>query len=170
MSRDWDSLNTFADWSKVLHELLAQASQAVQSRDIDKKVAAQEELNQFIMHSPNTISGQLDDIASKAVHDIFIVTTEEAISKISGRTAELTKHTKTVIAVTAEAEKAAKSIKLETATKVINSATTVIRDLAELRNAVRDSTDEQALAAKIDKAVKSIQDLVPHVMAVSGDA
>lgn len=167
MSKDWDSLNTFADWSKALHELLSQASQAVQSGDINKKVAVQEELNQFIMHSPNRFSNQLDEIASKAVDDIFITTTQEAISRIAGRTAELSKHTKTVIAVVEEAERAAKSIRLETATKVINSATIVVRDLADLKNAVRGSADEQALATKIDRAVKSIQDLVPIVISIS---
>lgn len=63
----------------------------------------------------------------------------------------------------------AKSIRLETATKVIDSATTVIRDLAELKRAVRGTPDEQALSLKINRAIKSIQDLVPVVMTVSGD-
>jgi hypothetical protein len=169
MSIDWDSLNTFTDWSKTLHELLSQASQAIQSRDIDRKVGVQKELNQFIVHSPNDIARQLDDIASNAVTDIFNATFEDALSSIASRTSELTIHTKTVLAATKEAEKAAKSIRLETATKVIHSATEAVRDLASLRTAVSGTANEQALSTKIDRAVKSINDLVPLVMAVRGD-
>lgn len=168
MSRDWDSLNTFADWSGTLHELLDQASQALRTGDINQKVDVQETLNQFIMNSPNTIARQLDDIAGKAIHDIFITTVEEALSGIAGRKAELTMHIKTINAVTAEAEDTARSIRLEAAGQVIDSATTVVRNLGKLKTALSGTADEQALAAKIDKAVKSIQDLVPLVMAVSG--
>ena len=168
MSRDWDSLNTFSDWSKTLHELLAEATTAIQSGDVGKRVAVQEELNRFIMHSPNTVAGQLDEIAGNAINDIFRTAVDEALASIGSRTAELSKHIKTVNAVAAEAESAAKSMRLETATKVINCATEVIRNLNDLKAAVANTQDEAALASKIDNAVTAIQDLVPSVMAVKG--
>jgi len=121
MTREWDALNTFADWSGALHELLSQAAQVIQTGDIHQKVAVQDALNQFIMHSPNAIARQLDDIAGRAVHDIFITTVEAALANIASRTAELNMHVKTVNAVTAEAEADARSIRLEAAWRVIDS-------------------------------------------------
>jgi len=168
MSRNWDALDTFADWSGTLHELLAQATQAIQSGDIHRKVAVQDELNQFIMHSPNHIARQLDDIAGKAVHDIFIGVVGEALANIASRSAELSLHVKTVNAVTAEAQAAARSIRLEAANRVIDSATAAVRNLVALRDAVRNTTHEQVLATKIEKAVKALQDLVPSIMAAGG--
>lgn len=166
MSINWDSLSTFEDWAGVLHELLATATGSITSGDITERVEAQKKLNDFIIQSPNAIAGELDNIAKNAINDIFITAIDEALASISSRTADLAIHVKTVKAVTQEAENAAKSIKLESATKVIGAATKIIQDLNNLKNAISDSEDDQELAEKIDNAVKSIQDLVPSVMAV----
>ncbi|MCB1860051.1 MAG: hypothetical protein KDI63_17405 [Gammaproteobacteria bacterium] len=170
MNIDWDSLNTFEEWAAVLHQLLGSASESIQSGDIAKRVATQNALHNFIMHSPNLFSAELDEIARKTIADIFETALDEALNNIASRSAELAMHIKTVRAVTQQAESAVKSIRLERATKVIESATQVIRDLADLKLAISTSTGDQALHAKIDKTVKSIQDLVPSVMAVKPES
>ena len=76
---------------------------------------------------------RLDNLTGR-ITDIFNATFEDALSSISSRTSELTIHTKTVLAATKEAEKAAKSIRLETATKVIHSATEAVRGPGQPEN------------------------------------
>jgi hypothetical protein len=166
MSINWDSLNRFEDWASALHELLAAATDSIMSGDVAERVEAQKELNNFIIQSPNAVAGELDNIAKGAINDIFQTAVDEALASISSRTAALAMHVKTVRAVTLETEAAAKSIKLESATKAIGAATQIIRDLNSLKTVLSDSEDDQELAEKIDRAVKSIQDLVPSVMAV----
>ena len=166
MSINWDSLNTFEDWAGALHELLAIATDSIKSGDLAERVKAQRNLNDFIIQSPNAIAGELDNIAKNAINDIFLTAVDEALASISSRTAQLAMHVKTVKAVTLEAENAAKSIRLERATQVIGTATKIIQDLNELKSTISDTEDDQKLAEKIDKAVKSIQELVPFVMAV----
>lgn len=166
MSINWYSLITFDDWAAVLHQLLDKASESIQSGDVSKRVETQKELNSFIMQSPNAIAAELDEIAQKAINDIFQTAVDEALTGIASRTAELARHIKTVKAVTQETNATAKSIKLERATKVIESATQTIRDLNNLKVAISGSEDDRALAGKIDKVTKSIQDFVPAVMTV----
>lgn len=167
MSRDWDKLKTFSDWSQTLHEILGDAGSAIQSGNTSDRVAVQKELNTFIMNSPNTIAGQLDDIAKKAINDIFKTAVDEALSGIAGRSAELSTLIKTINSITVEAEKAARSIRLETANKFIISSTELIRNLKDLKDSVTGADDAQALEGKIDKALKAVQDLVPSVMAIN---
>lgn len=166
MSINWDSLNTFEDWASALHELLTTATDSIKSGDVTERVEAQKQLNDFIIQSPNAVAGELDNIAKNAINDIFQTAVDEALASIPSRTADLAMHVKTVKAVTLAAVTAAKSIKLESATKVIGTATQIIRDLNDLKTAISESEDDQELAKKIDKAVKAIQDLVPSVMAV----
>lgn len=166
MSRNWDALITFEDWAKVLHELLGEARKAIHSGNIEKRVAVQEELSAFIMTSPNTLAAELDEIARKAITDIFKTTVDEALASLANRTAELATHIKVVNAVTLEAEQAARSIRLENATKVISSATAILRDLHELRQALTATKEDTLLAGKIDKTVKALQELIPLVMTI----
>lgn len=166
MSIDWDSLNTFEDWANVLHELLTTATNSIKSGNVSERVEAQNLLNDFIIHSPNAVAGELDTIAKNSINDIFLTAVDEALASISSRSADLAIYVKTVKAVTSEAEVAAKSIKLERATKVIGTATQIIRDLNDLKITISESEEDQSLAEKIDKTVKSIQELVPSVMAV----
>ncbi|MGV1099793.1 hypothetical protein ACUUL3_10355 [Thiovibrio sp. JS02] len=166
MSINWDSLNTFADWAAALDRLLDKASESILSGEVATRVEAQKELNRFITRSPNAIAGELDEIAREAINDIFRTAMDEALAGIASRTAALARLSKTVKAVSEEANAGAKSIRLARATTVIESATRTIRDLHDLRAALSESEDDTILAGRIDKAVGSIQDLVPAVMAV----
>ncbi len=166
MSINWDSLSTFEDWAGTLHKLLATATDSIQSGDVTERVEAQKQLNDFIIQSPNAIAGELDNIAKNAINDIFKTALDEALAGISARTADLAMHVKTVKAVTSEAENRARSIRLESATRVIGTATQIIRDLNDLTTAISESEDEQELAGRIDNTLESIQALIPSVMAM----
>lgn len=163
---DWDELKEFEDWVKTLHVLLQEAARSLQSDNIEARVATQKLLSQFIKESPNAIAGELDDIAKKALSDIFLQTTEEALGNIAARSADLSLHAKTIAAITEKAEQDANSIGFKAATKVIVSTTQIIQDLGALRSAVKDDADATDIATKIDRAVKALNELVPLAMAV----
>lgn len=170
MSIDFDSLDTFDDWSGALKKLLDQAAASIRSGDIAERVEAQRQLDDFTLESPNAIAAELDDIARKAIDDIFSATSDEALKSIASRSAELARHTKIIGGIAKQAQNAAKSIRLESAVKAIGTATQMIRDLHELKNVLSSAPDDLLVSAAIDKAVKAVQQVVPAVMAVKPEA
>ena len=170
MKMDFDALNTFDDWAAALGQLLDAATASVRSGDIASRIDAQQQLNEFTLESPNAIAAELDDIARKAVDAIFSATAEEALKSIASRSAELTRHVKVIGGITEQAQKSAKSIRLENATKAIGGVTQTIRDLHELKTVMSASSEDKLLSDEIDKAIKAIQLLVPAVMAVKAQA
>ena len=93
---------------------------------------------------------------------------DEALSSLSSRTADLALHAKLVFDIASDAEASAASIRLDKARQVIDSATSAILSLSDLRQTLGEAADDQAVVGKIDKAVKVIQELVPLVMRVKG--
>ena len=166
MNIDWLSLRTFDDWAGVLQHLLGQARAALESSDANKRAQVQGLLLEFITKSPNSSAAVLDDIAKKAIRDIYNDAVDQALADISSRNAELALHIKSINAVTSDAQAAAGSIRYERATGVINSATSLVQQLNELKNVLSNDQADQALVTKIEKAVKSLQDVVPLAMNV----
>lgn len=136
MRIDWDSVNTFDEWANTLAQLLEAAADGIQSGDVQKRVAIQKALSEFIKQSPNVIASELDEIARKAISDIFHNAVDEALGNIASRSAELSRHTQVIQAVTKNAEADVKTIRLEKATSAINSASAIIRDLRDLKTAI----------------------------------
>lgn len=168
MNIDFDSLETFDDWAGALQQILDQARTAVQSGDVQRRVEVQDLLAEFIGKSPNRIAKGLDDIARKAMDDMLGQAIDEALSSLSSRTADLALHAKLVFDIASDAEASAASIRLDKARQVIDSATSAIVSLSDLRQTLGEAADDQAVVGKIDKAVKVIQELVPLVMRVKG--
>lgn len=164
MTIQWDSLSSFDDWSEALKKLLSDAAAAIKGQDIGMRVNVQRQLNDFIDESPNALASELDEIARRAIEDIFRATLEEALAGIAARSAELSRHVKIIDAVTTSAVKDSKSIRLETASKAVSSATAVVRQLGELRDALKGSPDEAKISTQIDKATQALQVLVPVLM------
>lgn len=168
MSIDFDSLETFDDWSGALQQLLGQARTALQSGVVQDRVDVQDLLADFIGKSPNRIANGLDDIARKAMDDMLNTALSEALASISSRTADLALHAKVITEIAISAEAKAASIRLDMAKQVIDSASGAIVTLNGLRQTLGAAADDQAVVGKIDKAVKVIQELVPLVMRVKG--
>lgn len=168
MNIDFDSLETFDDWAAALQQILDQARTAVQSVDVQRRVEVQDLLADFIGKSPNRIAKGLDDIARKTMDDMLAQAIDEALSSLASRTADLALHAKAISDIASNAEASAASIRLEKAKSVIDSATSAIVSLSDLRQTLGGAVEDQAVVGKIDKAVKVIQELVPLVMRVQG--
>lgn len=168
MRIDFDSLGTFDDWSGALQQILGHSRAALLSGNVQERVAIQDLLLEFIEKSPNRIAGELDDIARKAMDDMLGKAMDEALANIAGRTADLALHAKAISEMAAAAESKSASIRLDKARQVIDSTTSAIVSLNELRQTLGDAAEDQAVAGRIDKTVRAIQDLVPMVMKVKG--
>ncbi|HLF11628.1 MAG TPA: hypothetical protein VJA26_10460 [Gammaproteobacteria bacterium] len=89
MDVDWDSLTTLEEWAGVLRELLEAASASVQSGDAARRTAAQKDLIEFVMQSPNTIAIELDELARGAIDDILLPAPDQALANIARHMTEL---------------------------------------------------------------------------------
>lgn len=159
MSIDWDSLKDFKDWSGALRGLLDEAREALKADDIGRRVAAQEQLNAFIDHSPNAVAGKLDEIAGQAIDDLFAGTLQEALASIGKRTAELARYTKEVGAAAADAHRDAASIRLDTARGAVDAITEAIQAMSALRTSLGTDASDEALMKEIDRAIAAVQKL-----------
>lgn len=107
----WNQLNSIQDWTGALHNLLADAKKSLDDDDQGAKLSTQQQLIEFIKQSPQRYDF-LDDIASKAAHDLFLDTVDASIQAIASRNAELQQATKIISGVTKEANSDAKTLLL----------------------------------------------------------
>lgn len=159
MSRNWDEIEGFAGWAAVLRELLDTAAAAIQSDAIANRVEVQKELNQFIDNSPDAIAKPLDELARKAIGDLFLKTSEESLAAIASRSTELVTLTKTIKAITADAKKDVASIRLQIAKRVIDSLSETVVAANALRATLADAGADKDVAEAIDRTLKEAQKL-----------
>jgi hypothetical protein len=152
------NFNTFEDCSNLLQTLLNQAHDAVTDGDVQKKVAAQKSLKDFIDNCVSPKADELDDIATQAINNIFEATLDKALAEIGSRTAELASLTKSINAVTDAANRDAASIRLDRARKVIDTTLGAVDALKNLRQSLKsDQPDERQLADSITALINTIQ-------------
>lgn len=168
MSIEWDNLQTFDHWSAELDRILVQARVVLKSGDTQGRTDVQDQLADYIAHSPNRLAAELDAIARRAMDDMLESAITDALGSLATRSAELSLHAKTFADIAGAAEQRARSIRLERARAVVDAATSTVQSLAGLRQSLGDAADDKLVAEKIDKAVKAIHELLPLVMRVKG--
>ena len=146
---DWTQLNSIQDWTDALNKILSNAKKALDDNDQDAKLDTQEQLIEFIKESPQRCDF-LDNIASKAAHDLFLDTVQASIQAIASRNAELQQATKIISGVTEEANSDAKTLLL---TDVKSSLDKVTAGLTKLQAA---ATGDKNLLDRI----KGVQDAI----------
>jgi hypothetical protein len=159
---NFDELVTLADWTAALQSILDEAKTAIQSNDQGKKLELQDQLRAYIKRSPEKCEF-LDNIAHKAIDDLFISVVGSALSAIDARNAELKKATAVVADVTHEAENDAKSIQFKTAIEVLTKAKAAVEKLKALEQQL--AQPDQNLLDKIKALTDAISDLsglLPH--------
>jgi phage-related protein len=117
-------------------------------------------LNEFVLQSsPNDEQIRaLDKIAAAVASDLMRLTIEERLKALVERSTELARLTKDFQAQADAAASAAGAIRLEKARKVILTLTDTVSAIKEFGNALEEGKDAD-LAARLDRAMKSIQDL-----------
>jgi hypothetical protein len=156
---DWTTLKTYADWAGKLASLFADAHDAIAAGDVNQKLAAQRALNEFIDNCAAPVkSAELDDIASRAIGNIFEATLEQAMQEMGNRVAELTALTKEVNAITDQANATASALRLEKVRAVVDATAQAMDTVKTLKTQLATpQPDPQKVAASIASLVEILQ-------------
>lgn len=159
---------TIQKWRDKLESLLKRA-EAVAGEPLPARLAAAKQLQAFILDNPAAVDDdpdtavftEMDDIAAKAHDALLLAALDERIAGIASRSAELAGLEKKVSSQAAANEKAAKAIRLEKATQVVNSVTAAVNSIKDLKTAIEanpaTAQDFEALLAKLGEAVATLQ-------------
>ena len=154
---NFDLLGTLDDWAGALQQLLDDAKAAIQAGDQQAKLAAQATLRTFTNRSP-VEAEFLDNIALRAVNDLFLSVASAALAAIAARNAELQEATKTITDVTLQAEESAKSIQFKKVIAAMDKAKSAAEALKALEKSM--AQPDQNLLSKIKAALDAIDALV----------
>ncbi len=143
---NFNTLVTIDDWAGALQQLLNDASAAISTNNQQAKLAAQDALRTFSKLSPVQCEF-LDNIAHKAVNDLFNSVADAALQSIASRNAELQQATKLIKDVATEAQKDAKSIQFEKVISALDKAKSAAETLKTLETSL--AQPDQNLLAKI---------------------
>ncbi len=154
---EFDNISGFDGWSTSLMALLEEAENLSAKASVQDRLALSRRFRQFIVEShPNTDDiMELDAIAKEAASAVLKQGIEERLGTIAGRTAELTQLTKGVERRARQLETAAASIRLESATRAVNSLTDSVGKLKELLSDLQDQGAED-LRESVERAVTAI--------------
>lgn len=153
---NFDTLVTIDDWAGALRQLLNDATAAISANDQQAKLDAQDALRTFSKLSPVQCEF-LDNIAHKAVNDLFISVADSALAAIASRNAELQQATKLIKNVAAEAQKETKSIQFEKVISALDKAKSAAETLKTLETSL--AQPDQNLLAKIKALTDAIDAL-----------
>jgi hypothetical protein len=158
MSTDWTQLKTFDDWSGKLRELLDRGSRAA---DPAARGDVADELLEYADEAPLGLGGigDLKRRAREAIKDLALADLQAGMASLRSRSQDLASQLQLIKEVTAEANKDAKSIKLENLDRLAKSATDAITSLMEAKASISNGADLPALASKIDKGITSLETL-----------
>src|SRR5262245_46963116 len=160
MAGEFDKIKDPAGWQAKLKELLAAAEKTSARNNDDDRLAVAARLNRFVLESaPNTDEIlALDELATAAARERSVEVAGGAIDRISRRTAALRSIAKQLDAVTAKAQQAAASIRLEKAHRVIDAFTEAVRAVDDLNTVLEEDSDEQ-LRKRLTRVAGALRDL-----------
>ncbi len=169
MPRNWDDIaNTYEAWADVLDLILDEARTAVSSGDATRKVAAQQELREFRNRSGNAFAKPLDDIAQNAILDIWKATVTDALQGLAQRGLELQNNMRQISAITGGLASISASIRLDRAKAAIDSLTSAVTSISDLKNGIADGAGADDLRTKLAKAIADVQTIRNLIEGVRG--
>ncbi len=147
---------TLADWASELDQLLRDAHAAAQGGKTKAVTDAQDALADFVARSPD-YADALDQQANLAILDLDLAASGGAVAALKSRREELARITKTLEGAAGELKKDAATLRLERAKSAVDSITSTIVALKDVRNNLKASGDDKALGEAILKAIAEIQ-------------
>ena len=153
---NFDMLVTISDWARVLNQILGNAKAAIDANDQGAKLDTQDLLRTYAKRSPPECEF-LDNIALKAINDLFTSVAETALDAIAARNAELKQATKLIDSVSTQAQKDAKSIQFEKVISALDKARSAAETLKSLESSL--AQPDQNLLSKIKALTDAIDSL-----------
>lgn len=162
----------FTVWRDKLDKLLAGARKlAAADSDPEDRRDLRDRLHEFVLRNPDVLPddpgsevfGEMDDIARGVRDDLLLQEITTRIDRIANRTYELGELEKRAKARAALNEKAAKTLRLEKATKVVASLTESVNAIKDLKTQLEGSPESEEdfteLAKQLGKALQTLHDL-----------
>lgn len=153
---NFDLLVTLEDWAGALQQLLDDAKAAIQANDQQARLDAQGALQNFTEMSP-VEAEFLDNIATRAINDLFEAVAATALANIAARNAELQEATKSIKDATSHADKSTKSIQFEKVISAMDKAKSAAEALKALETAL--AQPDQTLLRRIKDVTDAIDAL-----------
>lgn len=153
---NFDLLVTLEDWAGALQQLLDDAKAAIQANDQQARLDAQGALQNFTEMSP-VEAEFLDNIATRAINDLFEAVAATALANIAARNAELQEATKSIKDATSQADKSTKSIQFEKVISAMDKAKSAAEALKALETAL--AQPDQTLLRRIKDVTDAIDAL-----------
>lgn len=157
-SIDWNSLETTADWVKILNDLRGLIDTA---DDNDKRIKLATKLDEFADHSVSDdllMITKLDASARKSARALRNANITESIQELAVASAEYQTAVKEFTAATAGLKKEALLLRAEKFTTAVTALTETISSLKAVMLVTSSDNDEKLVDA-INEAVKSAQKL-----------
>jgi len=146
-------------WADELDKLLQKAATVRAAEDPERIVGMQRQLRKFKEESPD-YADALDTQASLAIFDLDLSVTEDAVTKIKERAAEVYRLTKLISGISEEANAKADILSGALITQAIDAATSAISSFKKLRDELSTTkADEKTIAVEIDKVLGTVQGL-----------
>lgn len=133
----FDELITIDDWAAALREILDAAVQATRDKKAQTRIDLQDLLLTFIKRSPSKVE-LLDVIARGAIEDLALAEIAVSLERIASRSAELDRATGLVAAVTAETQKDARALHLESTFEALTKAKAALDAFTKVEKAATD--------------------------------
>lgn len=155
---EFDALETTAEWSDKLAEILDEAAAATKAKDDGERLSIAARLRAFVKKSPPLLDGaaRLDAIALEAAAKLAESVMDDAIERIRVRTAEFAALKKQIEAVAVQAERDARLVRLEPARAAVASLTSAVHAVEDLDVVLTEASDEK-LKEKIKGILKALE-------------
>jgi len=151
---NFNELIFITDWARALDQLLQDAKQAIQNNDFEERQLIQETLADFKKQSPPECAA-LDKIADRAIDDLFISITSDALTAIMARLGELKDATKLISGVTAANSDAAKDLQFKNVISALDKAKAATNTLRQLEMSM--TNPDNSLLQKINALLTAIE-------------
>lgn len=158
---EWSNIKDLEGWRAKLGELLSDARQAAEQKDLSPRLKVNERLMQFVENSwPNSPEiTALDDLATQAASALLNQTIEERLRSITERTGAFQKLGKQFAAAAEENKARESSIRLEAMTRFLDSSIKLVDAAQALRESLKDDAADQKLDERIAGAIDAIEAL-----------
>ena len=156
MCRDWKTIDGYDAWEKTLTELLAEAADALLTKDPDEIEKMRKCFKDFIWDTDN-ISKQikeLDALAERAMFAMYAAKLNMSIDGIVERTQEYTDALNKIKKISSEAVEQASALRLDGAKKSL----AFIQNLVGIITAAHEGVDSDLIKSKLEQLLSDLEE------------
>jgi len=174
MASEFDNIKGLAGWRAKLDDLLADARKEAQKDDLDARLTMADRLTEFIVRNPPALPedpasaeyDEMDRIAHECHDALLLGAIQQRVAAIMSRTSELAAIRKKFDNETTANQQSAASIRLEKARKVVDSATSAVSALIDLKKELNKAIDAGAADADMKQLAKQVGTVIEKLQDV----